>query len=586
MAKDKSETSRLLLTQKDTWVRPYFKKYKKLLALVLFLGLMTFFAGSALMFTSGYLISKSATRPENILMVYIPVVLTRAFGIGRPVFRYLERLGSHNWVLKMTSDIRLKLYESVETKASQSKSEFQTGKVLGILAEDIDHIQNLYLRTIFPTLVGLLLYTIIIVALGVFSIPFALLMLLFIGLIIIVVPLLSVLINKASVYHRKKWRHVLYNELTDTVLGVGDWQYSGRHHEFLTSYNESESKVREAEAKLNKSSRIQDVLVQVIFGVIVLAMFFWAGTYFTERGMSNLNFIAAFVLAVFPLMDAFGPISQGITEFPNYEDSAVRLHQLPKIEDKLTDDNPSQELPTKGEVSINHLSFSYDDSEKDILRDLTLTIESGTTLAILGKSGTGKSTLAKLLRGDLRPTEGTIAIDGQPVSEIAEMSSVIGVVNQSPHLFDTTLLNNVRLGNIQASDEEVMTAIEQAGLKSVVDRLPLGANTHVEEGGKRFSGGEQQRIALARILLQDTPVVIIDEPTIGLDPITERQLLSTMFEVLQDKTVIWITHHLMSIDSADRVIFLSEGMVTMDGNPGDLARENDHFRYLLSLDNN
>lgn len=586
MFKEKLKAKRLLLTKEDTWVRPYFKKYKKLLALVLFLGLMTFFAGSALMFTSGYLISKSATRPENILMVYIPVVLTRAFGIGRPVFRYLERLGSHNWVLKMTSDIRLKLYQSVESKANKAKSEFQTGKVLGILAEDVDHIQNLYLRTIFPTLVGLLLYTIIIIALGVFSVPFALLMGLFIGLIIIVVPLASVLINKVNVYRRKEWRHILYNDLTDTVLGVGDWQYSGRHHEFLTSYNESESKVREAERKLNKSTRLQDLLVQFIFGVIVIAMFFWTGTYFTDRGMSQLNYIAAFVLAVFPLMDAFGPISQGITEFPNYEDSAVRLHDLPRVNNNETSLEENQPHPSSGKVTIEGVSFNYEGSDKDILKELSLTIESGTTLAVLGKSGTGKSTLAKLIRGDLKPTNGVIKIDGQEVSNLADMSSIIGVVNQNPHLFDTTVLNNVRLGNIEASDEDVLRAIEQAGLQKVIDELPEGANTHVEEGGKRFSGGEQQRIALARILLQDTPVVIIDEPTIGLDPITERQLLATMFSVLKDKTVIWITHHLMSIESADRVIFLSDGMMTMDGEPKDLAQTNPHFRKLLALDNN
>lgn len=579
--------SRLLLSKNDTWVRPFFKKYKKLLCLVLFLGLMTFFCGSALMFTSGFLISKSATRPENILMVYIPIVLTRGFGIGRPVFRYAERLGSHNWVLKMTSDIRLKLYRSLETKASQSKSEFQTGKILGVLSEDIDHIQNLYLRTIFPMLVGLLLYTIIVVAIGVFSIPFALLMLLFIGLIIIVLPLASVLLNKANVYRRKEARHILYNELTDSVLGVGDWQYSGRHQEFLDSYNASESKVREVEAKLNRHTRIQDILVQFIFGLMVVAMFFWAGDYFTSRGMENSNYIAAFVLALFPLMDAFGPISQGVTEFPNYEDSADRLHELPQVDtgSEKTKVSENKVAIKAGHILIEHLSFSYGDAKK-VLDDVSINIKAGTKLAVLGKSGTGKSTLAKLIRGDELPNSGGIHIDGINVSDIDEIDKVIGVVNQQPHLFDTTILNNVRLGNIDATDEDVLTAIKQAGLQSVIDQLPDGANTRVEESGKRFSGGEQQRIALARILLQDVPVVIIDEPTIGLDPITERQLLATMFDVLKDKTVVWITHHLMSIESADRVIFLSEGKITMDGTPEELQQTNSHYQKLRSLDNN
>ncbi len=129
--------------KKDTWVKPYLKHYKKTLIVALSLGLFTFFCGSALMFNSGYLISKSASLPENILLVYVPIVLTRAFGIGRPVFRYLERLVSHNWVLKMTSDLRLKLYQHLETDAIFLKKKRQTGDLLGLLAEDINHIQNL-----------------------------------------------------------------------------------------------------------------------------------------------------------------------------------------------------------------------------------------------------------------------------------------------------------------------------------------------------------------------------------------------------------------------------------------------------------
>ncbi len=129
--------------------------------------------GGALMFNSGYLISRSASIPENILLVYIPIVLTRAFGIGRPVFRYLERLTSHSWVLRMTSNLRLKLYNVVEKDAIFFKQAHRTGDILGLLAEDINHIQNLYLRTIFPTVIAWILYAFLIIGLGYFSWWFA-----------------------------------------------------------------------------------------------------------------------------------------------------------------------------------------------------------------------------------------------------------------------------------------------------------------------------------------------------------------------------------------------------------------------------
>ena len=579
---------RLLLTKQDTWVRPFFKKYKRLLALVLFLGLMTFFAGSALMFTSGFLISKSATRPWNVLVVYVPIVLTRAFGIGRPVFRYTERLGSHNWVLKMTSDIRYKLYRSLESRASQSKEEFQTGSILGILAEDIEHIQNLYLRTIFPTLIGLLLYVLIVIMLGFFSIPFALMIALLLGILIVVLPLTSVAINRAKIYRRKYKRHVLYNQLTDSILGVGDWQYSGRYDEFLTRYNESESAVREEDIKLNRYTRFQDLVIQFVFGLIVLAIFFWAGTYFGDKGGSALNWVAAFTLAVFPLMDAFSPISQGVTELPMYEDSTKRLHDLPPVEDEedVIISGQTDVSFDQYDVCLEDVSFNYQSKGKVILSDFNLTIPTGQKIAVLGKSGTGKTTLTKLIRHDLVPDKGTITIGGHAVSDIADMSPYVGVLNQAPHLFNTSILNNVRLGNVEATDEEVLQAIKQAGLQPVVDTLPNGADTVVEEAGQRFSGGEQQRIALARILLQKVPVVIVDEPTIGLDPITENALLTTVFDVLKDKTVIWVTHHLMAIEKADRVIFIEEGAIKMDGSPQELKQTNEHYRHLLSLDYN
>ncbi|MFC0233811.1 thiol reductant ABC exporter subunit CydC [Vagococcus entomophilus] len=574
----------LLLSRKDTWVRPYFKKYKKLLLLVLFLGMMTFFCGSALMFNSGYLISKSATHPVNILLVYVPIVLTRAFGIGRPAFRYVERLASHNWVLKMTSDIRLKLYRSLESKAMQARGTFQSGDVLGILAEDIEHIQNLYLRTIFPTLIAWLLYGIIVVIFGAFSLVFAGIMLLLIGVLVIVFPLVSVLMNQAKIYRRKEKRHELYGKLTDSILGVGDWQYSGRYEEFLDHYNQAEKEVRAQDEPLNQATRRLNTCIQFIFGGVVIALFIWAGMYYYQTGHAGLNWIAAFVLAFFPLMDAFAPIATAVTEMPMYEDSAKRLDALPKPK-STSGENERNFCLKDTTIQLENVSFQYGAQAKWLLQNFNWTIESGKTTAVLGKSGTGKTTLSQLIHGDLSPTTGRVLIGGTSVEKLdTNIHQLIGVLSQSPHLFDTTIINNVRLGNIKASDEEVYEAIVRSGLQELVERLPDGVHTMVEEGGKRFSGGEQQRIALARILLQDVPIVIIDEPTIGLDPITERKLLQTVFEVLKEKTVIWITHHLVGIEAADEVLFLENGNIEMHGAPKELKKTNKRFQQLYFLD--
>lgn len=576
----------LLLSKEDHWVRPFFKKYKWLLMLVIFLGFLTFFAASALMFTSGYLISRSAAKPENILMVYVPIVLTRAFGIARPTLRYVERLGSHNWVLKMTSDIRLKLYQSMETRAAKSKSEYQTGNILGLLAEDIEHIQNLYLRTIFPAIVALILYIAIVIALGVFSIPLALLMLLLIGIILIVLPLTSVLVNNARVYRQKAKKHVLYNQLTDAVLGVGDWQYSGRYQEFLTGYNEAEGDVRKEDKVMKQYSRRESLLKQVIFGLIVIVLFVWAGNYFGETGeIKYLNWIAAFILAFFPLIDAFAPVSDSLKELPLYEDTVRRLSELPSIEEEEKATSEELILCDGMRIQFKNVDFRYSNQQKYLLKEFELDISEGKVTAILGKSGVGKTTLSKLLRGDLVPEKGQVLINGCLTSELKEQqSTIIGVLNQSPHIFNTSIRNNIRLGNLEATEEEIELAAKQAGLVPVYEKLPLGLDTLVEESGKRFSGGEQQRIALARILLQDAPIIIIDEPTIGLDPITEKQLLETVFYVLKGKTVLWITHHLVGTHYADQIVFLEEGKISMSGTQKELLENNSKFNELYQLD--
>ena len=176
----------------DRWVRPFLKRYKKTLILAIFLGILTFFCGGGLMFCAGYLISRSAARPENILLVYVPIVLTRAFGVFRPAVRYVERLVSHNWVFRMTSKFRQQLYDSLERDATNFNSKYQLGDILGLLSDDVSHIQNLYLRSIFPMMVAWGLYAIIVIGLGWLSPLMGLWMLVVFRLIIFAIPIWSV----------------------------------------------------------------------------------------------------------------------------------------------------------------------------------------------------------------------------------------------------------------------------------------------------------------------------------------------------------------------------------------------------------
>lgn len=568
--------------QGDKWVKPFLKQYKKTLYLALFLGFCTFFCGGALMFNSGYLISKSASHPSNILLVYIPIVLTRAFGIGRPVFRYVERLTSHNWVLKMTSNLRVKLYRILEQDAIFFKRDYSLGDVMGLLAEDINHLQNLYLRTIFPTVIAWLLYIFIVIALGFYSLWFALVMLFYFGIILIVFPLWSVLVNGARQKQEKVLKNELYTNLTDNVLGISDWIFSQRGQEYVELHEQAQADLYAVQAKLRKFNNLRGLLFELTYGGMALVTLLWASGQFVGDHGGAANWIAAFVLAIFPLVDAFAGLPAASQETNVYADSLERLNKLPDQREA----KEVSELPQAPyDLVVKDLSFQYGKNQKEVLTDLNLTIKRGQKLTILGRSGSGKSTLANLLRGDLKPTKGQITLGGVDVSVLNEqMADYIGVIQQAPYLFNTTLINNVRLGNEDASPEDVWAVLERVGLKKMVASLPKGLETMVDEAGLRFSGGERHRLALARILLQDTPIVLLDEPTVGLDPVTEQALITTFMEQLQGKTLIWITHHLKGIEQVDKVIFIEDGQLEMEGSPEELAKTSPRYQKLKAID--
>ena len=220
-----------------------------------------------------------------------------------------------------------------------------------------------------------------------------------------------------------------------------------------------------------------------------------------------------------------------------------------------------------------------------ILRDIDVTISQGQKVAILGRSGSGKSTLASLMRGDLKPSKGSVKLGDVETSLYDDhIADSIGIMQQTPYLFNTTILNNLRLGNQNASEAEIWQMLEQVGLKEMIEQLPQQLETQVDEAGLRFSGGERHRLALARILLKQTPVVILDEPTVGLDPVTEMSLINTIMSSLNHQTVIWITHHLKGIEKVDRVLFLEQASIVMDGKPKTLLEENERFAYLKAVD--
>lgn len=570
----------------DQWVRPFIEKYKKTLIFAVFLGILTFVCGAGLMFTAGYLISKSATKPENILLIYVPIVLTRAFGIFRPVVRYFERLVSHNWVLRMTSKFRQKLYDVLEQDAVKFNSKYQLGDILGLLSDDVSHIQNLYLRTIFPLFVSWGLYAIIVIGLGVFSVWMGIWMLIVFGIIIFAIPIWSVLINGARQTYEKQMQDHLYTDLTDDVMGVNDWILSGRSADFFKLHVNDQKKLIKVNSKMKDFERKRDFLLQVVYLIAIVSIIIWAWLEFGGKSYNYTNWIAAFALALFPIVEAFASLPAAVQETNIYKDSLDRLNKLDVDTINNGNKNHSEiKISAPYEIVLTDVHYTYPGTKKEILHGINLKIKPEEKLAILGRSGAGKSTLASLLRGDFKPTKGRVTLNGFDTSEFGDqISNYFSVISQNPYLFNTTIANNLRLGNEDASDSDLWDVLRRVGLDQMVQALPKGLDTKVEEAGLRFSGGERHRLALARILLKDTPIVLLDEPTVGLDPVTEQAVIDTFMEQLAGKMMIWITHHLQGIDKMDQVVFIEDGLINMEGSPSELWENSQRYRDLKRAD--
>ena len=592
--------------EQDRWVRPFLKRYLKALLASLGLGLATMVFAAGLMFTSGFLISDAAEQPAlGLFSLLVPLGLVQVFGVGKPFLGYLERLASHDWVLRLTSALRTRLYRSLEREGVFWMATRKAGEVLGLLAGDIGHLQNLYLRCVFPLMTAWGLWLLASLLVGLFTPLFGLFMLLGLGVLALLMPLVSVLVNGARQMRAKELSNRLYDSAADDVAGLADWTFSGRRDDYLSRLMEPDAQLNAVEARSARSLRHINAAGQIVFCVLSICLLCWAALHFGNMAQAAAatgvparpaDFIAAFVLGFFPLLEAFEPLPGAALQAGAHLDSLERLNALEEPEaDAAAEQAESGDADAQsaaasarcGEppvLEFDNVSFAYP-GQALLLSGLSLRVEPGEKLAVLGPSGAGKSTLLNLARGDLSPTAGRVTLDGADTAALGDaICSQLGLIQQSTYLFNRSLFGNLSLGDASITRDAATAALRAVGLGPLLESLPKGLDTMVSEAGRNFSGGERHRIALARVLLKDTPVVLLDEPTVALDPLTEHALLEDLFTVLEGRSVVMVTHHLAGIERMDRVVFIEDGRIALEGSPAELARSSARFQQLLAFD--
>ena len=575
--------------KRPPWLQVLVARYKRSVAVALAFGMAALACAALLMFTSGYLISATAIPGMTLFAIMVPVAFVQIFGLGRPFARYVERLVSHDWVLKITSDLRSHLYEGIRIRIDDPECSQATGEYLGLLADDIGHLQNLYLRVAFPIATALLLAIGACLVYARFDALFTIPMLAIFALAAVLIPFLAYRLAKPSTTAAKRARSREYARLTDNVLGASDWILAGRAHEAVASHERDDAVLRTHDAASRKAERISELATQLVLGLTACLVVCWAAMRFGNG--PDPNWIAAFALGFFPLIESFASLPHAFASASNHVDAVARLDEY------VNDNSPSDETPSEAysqecsdeaaALQFESLCSTYPSGTSRALDAISLDIAQGQSVAILGRSGSGKSTFADVARGILEPDSGKLFVMGREAKRGKhDFPASIAYLGQEPYLFNRSLRENLVLGRKGIVDGRIVESLEAVGLGQKLSSLSHGLDTVIGETGTGLSGGEAHRVALARTLLSDAPVVLVDEPFSALDPETEHDLLDALLDICDDRTLVVITHHLAEIERFDRVVFIEDGRVTLDGAPEDLAHTNAYFRNLIEFDRN
>jgi ATP-binding cassette subfamily C protein CydCD len=561
------------------------------------LGFATIAANIGLMGTSGYLIASAALRPESVLLLWIPIVGVRFFGITRGIMRYLERLVSHDLTFRILHRLRVWIYTKLEPHGVTLLEQRNSADVLNTMLGDLEQLQHLYLRVLGPPIVSILTGLIVAVAFSFFHPLLAVIVSLMLIIGGIIIPWGSMKLGRRHGEAMVQVRADIYVKMAELLSGMKELTVFGRVHDRLTSWQQAQDRSNQLQLSQNKlsASTSGSMLFIAHFAMWLILL---QSVQLVDGQQLQALFIPALVTMALACFEAVMPLPTAFQHLGQTMASARRLFQLA---DQHQIKSTSQHIPTNEadnsyalfegvnaieEVRIEGLSFRYGPSEPYAIRNLSFTLKRGKSVAIVGGSGAGKSTLVSLLLG-LRPySQGFIQLNGHELRHLPEQTirSAFAVVTQQVQLFHATVEANIRLGNMEATDQEIHEAAQQAKIDDAIMRLPNQYRTIIGEWGATLSGGERQRLALARALVRRAPIMLFDEPTTGLDVLTEQAFREQLDEVLREKAVLWITHNLTGLERMDEIIVLHEGEVLERGTHQELLRHKGYYWHLSQLE--
>ncbi|MEV7501996.1 thiol reductant ABC exporter subunit CydD [Streptomyces sp. NPDC093018] len=564
------------------WVRGLAGARRGRLALALVLGSLALGSAVGLMATSGWLISRASQQPP-VLYLMVAVTATRAFGIGRAVFRYAERLVSHDAVLRMLADTRVAVYRRLERLAPAGLRDARRGDLLTRLVADVDELQDYWLRWLLPASVALLVSGAT-VGFTAWLLPEA-------GAVLAVgllaagagVPLVTAAAARHTERRLAPARGELATRVTDLLTGTAELTVAGALPARTGAAKRADGTLTRIASRAAAVTALGDGLTALVSGLTVTAMAL-IGVQAVAAGRLGGVALAVVVLTPLAAFEAVLGMPLAVRHRQRVRRSAERVREVLDAPEPVREPERPRPAPvTPFPLVLKGLAARHEGQHGEALAGLDLTLEQGRRIAVVGASGSGKTTLAQVLLRFLDPRSGSYTLAGVNAPELSgdEVRRLVGLCAQDAHLFDSSVRENLLLARKGATEAELRGALARARLLDWVDGLPDGLDTLVGEHGARLSGGQRQRLALARALLADFPVLVLDEPAEHLDLPTADALTADLLAATEGRTTLLITHRLAGLDEVDEILVLDAGRVVQRGPYAELAAVDGPLREMV-----
>lgn len=556
-----------------------YKRHKWLLLLGIVLAIVTLLASIGLLTLSGWFLSASAV--VGVAGIYsfnymLPAAGVRGAAIIRTAGRYFERLVSHDATFRVLQHLRVFTFSKLLPLSPAGLARFRQGELLNRVVADVDTLDHLYLRVISPLVGALVVILVVTIGLSVLDVTLALTLGGIMLLTLLVMPPLFYRAGKPAGESMTRLRGQYRQQLTSWLQGQAELMLFNASDRYRQQMGKTEAHWLDAQRRQAELTALSQALMLLIGGIAVIAML-WLASAGVGGNTQPGALIALFVFCALAAFEALAPVTGAFQHLGQVIASASRITQITEQEPEVSFTAGEGEKLDRVSLSLNQVTFSYPQQPSPALVNVSLRIQAGEHIVILGRTGCGKSTLLQLLTRAWDPAEGEILLNGSPLSQLNEatLRQAMSVVPQRVHLFSATLRDNLLLASPKASDARLAETLERVGLAKLLE--DSGLNSWLGEGGRQLSGGELRRLAIARALLHDAPLMLLDEPTEGLDATTESQILDLLAQVMREKTVLMVTHRLRGLARFNRIIVMDNGSIIEQGSHAALLAEQGRY---------